>query len=111
MKAAQVIRQPTKESVKMANYTMAKKRGERPLKSALNTINDPEADRPIVRLASGQERQVESVMAIPHTDMVKITTVADWSDGGRQRTLVVPMNLPIVGWERALRMAKGEKLA
>ncbi len=70
----------------------------------LGTLKDMESgeahERPQVRLPSGAVRAVESVRTIPHMGMVEIRTVADLSDGGRSRTLRVPLNTPIVGFAR-----------
>ncbi len=70
----------------------------------LGTLKDMEGgealERPQVRLPSGVIRAVESVRQIPHMGMVEIRTVADLSDGGKSRTLRVPLNTPIVGFMR-----------
>ncbi len=58
-------------------------------------------ERPLVRLPQGGEvRAVESVRHIPHTSMVEIRTVADLGDGGKARSLRIPVNTPIVGFMR-----------
>jgi hypothetical protein len=70
----------------------------------LGTLKDMEGgealERPQVRLPSGVIRAVESVRQIPHMNLVEIRTVADLSDGGKSRTLRVPLNTPIVGFMR-----------
>ena len=70
----------------------------KPLSAVLGAINNEAADRPVIVLPSGGERAIASVRVIPHIGFADITTVADLADGGKARTVRVPMNQPIVGW-------------
>lgn len=55
---------------------------------------------PVIRLPSGAERAIIKSRAIPHTDMVEVTTLPDAMDGGHMRTLRVKSNTPIVRVQR-----------
>jgi hypothetical protein len=72
----------------------------RPLSSVLGAANNPEADRPVVRLPSGGHRAIASVRVIPHMGFCDVITVPDLSDGGEARTFRLPLNQPVVGWAK-----------
>lgn len=77
-----------------------KSRRSRPLSAVLSAANNPDADRPVIKLPSGAERAVSSIRVIPHSNLVEILTVADLADGGQARSLRVPLNTPVVGWAK-----------
>jgi hypothetical protein len=64
-----------------------------------SSINNLQGDRrPVVELPSGTRRMVDSARIIPQTNLVEIRTVADLLDGGKVRTLRVPLNTPVMGF-------------
>jgi hypothetical protein len=55
---------------------------------------------PVIALPSGAERAIIKVRAIPHTEMVEVTTMPDFKDGGKMRTIRIPASTPIVRLNR-----------
>lgn len=76
-------------------------RRNRPLSSVLGKLSSEDSvGTPVVQLPSGASRAVQSVRVIPHTQMAEITTVPDALDGGVSKTIRIPLNTPVVGWNK-----------
>lgn len=61
---------------------------------------------PVIALPSGAgERAIIKIRAIPHTEMVEVTTMPDAMDGGKMRTLRIKASTPIVRVNRLKAVA------
>lgn len=52
---------------------------------------------PVIALPSGRgERAIMKIRTIPHTDMVEVFTLPDFSDGGKSIALRIKASTPVV---------------
>lgn len=107
------IKLPPKES-KPAKVVPSAPPRARALSSVLGAANNPEADRPVVQLKSGDCRAIARVRINHATGYVGVEFMPDFADGiekdeegnvrpATRKPLMLPLNQPVVGWAKVAK--------